>query len=105
MRERKDVSLGKSYRRTIVAVILLIAVHYVLLRWMDGSNAFAVLTASGQNAPLLTTLGAMTLVGLRMYLYLVVPGMAIARLGNATLRWYADQSCKRNATSDAATVA
>jgi len=76
---KKNISIGKSYRRTIVAVILLVVVHYALLRWMDGSNAFAVLTASGQNAPMLTTLGAMTLVGLRMYLYLVVPGMAIAR--------------------------
>jgi len=93
---KKNISIGKSYRRTIVAVILLVVVHYALLRWMDGSNAFAVLTASGQNAPMLTTLGAMTLVGLRMYLYLVVPGMAIARLGNATLRWYADRLRERN---------
>ena len=93
---KKNISIGKSYRRTIVAVILLVVVHYALLRLMDGSNAFAVLTASGQNAPMLTTLGAMTLVGLRMYLYLVVPGMAIARLGNATLRWYADRLCERN---------
>ena len=99
MRKRKEVSIGKSYRRTFVAVILLVVVHYALLRWMDGSNAFAVLTASGQNAPLLTTLGAMSMVGLRMYLYLVVPGMAIARLGNATLRWYVDRLCLRSATS------
>jgi len=70
----------------------------------NGSNAFAVLTASGQNAPILTTVGAMTLVGLRMYLYLVVPGMAIARLGSATLRWYADRVCKPNAASAASPV-
>lgn len=89
---KKDISLGKSYRRTIVTIILLIAVHYVLLRWVDGSNAFAVLTSSGKDTPMMTTLGAMTLIGLRMYLYLFVPGMAAARLGNATLRWYADKS-------------
>ena len=99
MRKRKEVSIGKSYRRTFVAVILLVVVHYALLRWMDGSNAFAVLTASGQNAPVLTTVGAMALIGLRMYLYLVVPGMAIARLGNATLRWYVDRLCLRNAAN------
>ena len=105
MRKRKEVSIGKSYRRTFVAVILLVVVHYALLRWMDGSNAFAVLTASGQNAPMSTTVGAMALIGLRMYLYLVVPGMAIARLGNATLRWYVDRLCKRNATSSASSIA
>ena len=101
----KNVSIKKSYRRTIVAIILLVVVHYALLRWMDGSKAFAVLTASGQNTPMLTTLGAMTLVGLRMYLYLVVPGMAIARLGNATLRWYVDQNCDRKAAIDSASTA
>lgn len=98
----KNSSLGKSYRRTILAIILLVVVHYVLLRWMDGSNAFGVLTASGNNTPLLTTLGAMSLIGLRMYLYLIVPGMAMARVGSATLRWYADQQLEPHATKDPA---
>lgn len=101
----KNNSLGKFYRRTIVTIILLVVVHYVLLRWMDGSNAFGVLTASGKNTPLLTTLGAMTLIGLRMYLYLIVPGMAMARVGSATLRWYADQQLEPHATKKPATPA
>ena len=90
-RKPKKLDLGKSYRRTLITIILLVVVHYGLLRWMDGSNAFGVLTASGKNTPLLTTLAAMTMIGLRMYLYLIVPGMAAARLGNATLCWYADR--------------
>lgn len=40
---------------------------------------------------MLTTFAAMTFIGLRMYLYLVVPGMAVARLASATLRWYSQQ--------------
>ena len=88
---KKETTLSQSYWRTIATVLLLIAIHYALLRWMDGSNAFAVLTASGKDTPMLTTIAAMTFVGLRLYLYLVVPGMAIARLGNATLRWYAER--------------
>ena len=91
----KNISIGKPYRRTIVTIVLLVAVHYLLLRWIDGNNAFAVLTASGKDTPMLTTLGAMTLIGLRLYLYLIVPGMAAARLGNATLRWYADKDLGR----------
>jgi len=99
-KDSKKFSLAKSYRRTVVTVILLVIAQYVLLRWMDGSNAFAVLTASGKNTPMLTTLGAMTLIGLRVYLYLIVPGMAAARLGSATLRWYADQPRDRKTVSD-----
>jgi len=87
----KKISLGKYYRRTFAAIILLSLVNYVLLRWMDGSNAFGVLTASGKNTPVVTTVAAMAMIGLRMYLYLIVPGMAAARLGSATLRWYADR--------------
>lgn len=88
---KKETTLGQSYRRTIITIVVLVAIHYALLRWMDGSNAFAVLTASGKNTPMLTTIAAMSFVGLRMYLYLVVPGMAVARLGSATLRWYSQQ--------------
>lgn len=88
---KKETTLGQSYRRTIITIILLVALHYGLLRWMDGSNAFAVLTASGKDTPMLTTIASMSFVGLRMYLYLVVPGMAIARLGSATLRWYSQR--------------
>ena len=65
-RKPKKLDLGKSYRRTLITIILLVIVHYGLLRWMDGSNAFGVLTASGKNTPLLTTLAAMTMIGLRM---------------------------------------
>ena len=89
---KKETTLGQSYRRTIVVVILLIAVHYALLRWLDGSSAFAVLTSSGNNTPMVTTVAAMSFVGLRLYLYLVVPGMAVARMCSATLRWYSQQS-------------
>ena len=96
-KKSKNTSIGKSYRRTIVTIILLVVVHYALLRWIDGNNAFAVLTASGKDTPMLTTFGAMTLIGLRLYLYLIVPGMAAARLGNATLSWYADQTVGRQA--------
>jgi len=85
---KKETTLRQSYQRTILTIIALVIAHYALLRWLDGSNAFAILTASGKNTPTLTTVGAMTFVGLRLYLYLVVPGMAIARLGAATLRWY-----------------
>ena len=92
MNKKKKETLGQSYRRTIVTVILLIAVHYTLLRWMDGSNAFAVLTASGNNTPITTSITAMTFIGLRLYLYLVVPGMAVARMCSATLRWYNQQA-------------
>jgi len=88
---KKETTLGQSYRRTIIAVLVLIAVHYALLRWMDGSNAFGVLTASGANTPMMTSVAAMAFVGLRLYLYLVVPGMAVARLCSATLRWYSQQ--------------
>ena len=88
---KKETTLSQSYRRTIVTVILLIAVHYALLRWLDGSSAFAVLTASGKNTPMVTTAAAMAFVGLRLYLYLVVPGMAVARMCSATLRWYSQQ--------------
>ena len=91
---KKEMTLGQTYRRTIVVVILLIAVHYALLRWLDGSSAFAVLTSSGNNTPMVTTVAAMTFVGLRLYLYLVVPGMAVARMCSATLRWYSQQSDK-----------
>jgi len=89
---KKKTTLTQSYRRTIITVMILIAVHYALLRWMDGSNAFAVLTSSGNNTPPMTTAAAMTFVGLRLYLYLVVPGMAIARLCSATLMWYSQQA-------------
>ena len=89
---KKEMTLTQSFRRTIITVILLIVVHYALLRWMDGSNAFAVLTSSGNNTPMLTTVAAMSFVGLRLYLYLVVPGMAVARLCSATLRWYSQQA-------------
>lgn len=99
-KDSKNFSLTKSYRRTILTVIVLVIVQYVLLRWMDGSNAFAVLTASGKNTPMLTTVGAMTLIGLRLYLYLIVPGMAAARLGSATLRWYADKDSDRQTVGD-----
>ncbi|MDB2687107.1 hypothetical protein N9Y42_07825 [Mariniblastus sp.] len=88
---KKETTLGQSYRRTIVVVILLIAVHYALLRWLDGNSAFAVLTSSGNDTPMVTTVAAMAFVGLRMYLYLVVPGMAVARMCSATLRWYSQQ--------------
>lgn len=91
---KKEITLTQSYRRTIVTVVLLIAVHYALLRWMNGSNAFAVLTSSGNNTPPVTTVAAMTFVGLRLYLYLVVPGMAVARMCSATLRWYSQQATK-----------
>lgn len=88
---KKEPTLGQSYRRTIVTIVLLVAVHFALLCWMNGSNAFGVLTASGKDTPMLTTFAAMTFIGLRMYLYLVVPGMAVARLASATLRWYSQQ--------------
>ena len=91
---KKETTLTQSYRRTIITVVLLIAVHYALLRWMDGSSAFSVLTSSGNNTPMVTTAAAMTFVGLRMYLYLVVPGMAVARMCSATLRWYSQQETK-----------
>ena len=91
---KKETTLGQSYRRTIVVVIMLIAVHYALLRWLDGGNAFAVLTSSGNNTPMVTTVAAMSFVGLRLYLYLVVPGMAVARMCSATLRWYSQQADK-----------
>jgi len=70
-----------------------------MLRWMDGSNAFAVLTASGNETPMWTTVGAMAFVGLRLYLYLVVPGMAAARMGAATWRWYCQRTPRPAATS------
>ena len=92
---KKETTLGQTYRRTIVIVMLLIAVHYALLRWLDGSSAFAVLTSSGNNTPMVTTVAAMSFVGLRMYLYLVVPGMAVARMCSATLRWYSQQGDKQ----------
>ena len=88
MSSKKETTLLQSYRRTVLTIIVLVVVHYILLRWMDGSNAFAVLTASGKDTPAVTTVAAMTFVGLRLYLYLVVPGMAMARIGTATLRWY-----------------
>ena len=91
-KKKNKPTLGQSYRRTIITVVLLIAVHYVLLRWMDGSNAFAVLTSSGNNTPMITSVAAMAFIGLRLYLYLVVPGMAVARVCSATLRWYSQQS-------------
>ncbi len=91
-KKKKETTLGQSYRRTIITVIVLIAVHYVLLRCMDGSNAFAVLTSSGNNTPMVTSVAAMSFVGLRMYLYLVVPGMAVARMCSATLRWYSQRA-------------
>ena len=90
-KKKKEIALGQSFRRTIITVILLVAVHYALLCWMDGSNAFAVLTASGKNTPMITSIASMSFIGLRMYLYLVVPGMAAARLCSATLRWYSQQ--------------
>ena len=93
-KKKNKPTLGQSYRRTIITVVLLIAVHYVLLRWMDGSNAFAVLTSSGNNTPMITSVAAMAFIGLRLYLYLVVPGMAVARVCSATLRWYSQQSAK-----------
>ena len=89
---KKETTLAQSYRRTIVVIMLLIAVHYALLRWLDGSSAFAVLTSSGNNTPMVTTVAAMSFVGLRLYLYLIVPGMAVARLCSATLRWYSQQA-------------
>ena len=91
---KKETTLGQAYRRTILVVMLLIAIHYALLRWLDGSSAFAVLTSSGNNTPVVTTVAAMTFIGLRLYLYLVVPGMAVARLCSATLRWYSQQGGK-----------
>ena len=91
-KKKKETTLGQSYRRTIITVILLIAVHYVLLRCMDGSNAFAVLTSSGKDTPVATSVAAMSFIGLRMYLYLVVPGMAAARICSATLRWYSQRT-------------
>ena len=90
-KKKKEMTLGQSYRRTIITVVVLIAVQYALLRWMDGSNAFAVLTSSGNNTPMMTSVAAMSFVGLRLYLYLVVPGMAVARMCSATLRWYSQQ--------------
>jgi len=91
-KKKKETTLGQSYRRTIITVIVLVALHYALLRWMDGSSAFAVLTSSGKNTPMVTSVAAMTFIGLRMYLYLVVPGMAVARMCSATLRWYSQQA-------------
>ena len=91
-KKKKETTLGQSYRRTIITVILLIAVHYVLLRCMDSSNAFAVLTSSGNDTPVATSVAAMSFIGLRMYLYLVVPGMAAARICSATLRWYSQRA-------------
>ena len=91
-KKKKETTLGQSYRRTILTVIALVAIHYALLRWMDGSSAFAVLTSSGKDTPLITSVAAMTFIGLRMYLYLVVPGMAVARMCSATLRWYSQQA-------------
>ena len=91
---KKETTLTQSYRRTIVTVILLVAIHYALLCWLDGSSAFAVLTSSGNNTPMVTTVAAMTFVGLRLYLYLVVPGMAVARLCSATLRWYSQRDAR-----------
>ena len=90
-KKKKEITLGQSYRRTILTVLVLVAVHYALLRWMDGSSAFAVLTSSGKDTPMITSVAAMSFVGLRMYLYLVVPGMAVARMCSATLRWYSQQ--------------
>ena len=91
MSKKKETTLFQTYRRTVLTIIVLVIVHYTLLCWLDGSNAFAILTASGKDTPALTTLAAMTFVGLRMYLYLVVPGMAMARIGSATLRWYGEK--------------
>ena len=90
-KKKKETTLGQSYRRTILTVIALVAIHYALLRWMDGSSAFAVLTSSGKDTPMIISVAAMTFIGLRMYLYLVVPGMAVARMCSATLRWYSQQ--------------
>ena len=89
---RRLPACRQSYRRTILTVIVLVAVHYALLRWMDGSSAFAVLTSSGNNTPTITTVAAMSFIGLRLYLYLVVPAMAVARMCSATLRWYSQQA-------------
>ena len=62
---KKETTLSQSYRRTVLTIIVLVVVHYALLRWLDGGNAFAVLTASGKNTPIVTTVAAMTFVGLR----------------------------------------
>ena len=71
---------------------MLILTHLFLLYWLNGSDAFAVLTASGQNTPMVTVILAAAFVGLRLYLYLIVPGIVVARIAYWTFDYYADKA-------------
>ena len=43
-----------TLQRTFIILIILVLTHLFLLHWLNGSDAFAVLTASGQNTPMVT---------------------------------------------------
>ncbi len=67
--------------KVLLAPIVLILAHLILWHWLDSSNAFAVLTSSGENTPISTLLAALIFVSLRLCLYLIVPGILVANMG------------------------
>ena len=80
-----------TLQRTFIILIILVLTHLFLLHWLNGSDAFAVLTASGQNTPMVTVILAAAFVGLRLYLYLIVPGIVAARIAYWTFDCYVNK--------------
>ncbi|BBM87861.1 hypothetical protein [Candidatus Uabimicrobium amorphum] len=80
--------------RIFITLIALVFTHIFLLYWLSSGDAFAVLTASGQNTPTVTILTAAVFIGLRLYLYLLVPGVVAARIAY----WAFDKYVHRSQT-------
>ncbi|WP_372368928.1 hypothetical protein [Candidatus Uabimicrobium sp. HlEnr_7] len=78
----------KQKNRWYLILAVFVIVYTTLLYWLNGSSVFAVLTASGQNTPYSILLVAIIFIGLRLFLYLIVPGIVVAKISYVSFNWY-----------------
>jgi hypothetical protein len=83
---RKKRTPAQTLKLTLVSAVAVVVIHLALKHWMAASDVVSVLFARGGAAPRLDVVLALAFVLLRIFVFLILPGIVARDLVLAAIR-------------------